>query len=831
MPADPAQDHVDEPLLTAGNPVRLRAIVPICLGSLVSIVCMATQSSARVVLPLSLLSVAVVVVGLLDLVGSFDDSAPSAHTTSARALAVPVASLAATTALIWVLMRLAVAGVLSPAVAALVFPLSVLAMVAALFRVGAVLGPWAGRPLHERQGFWLVTLATLLYVPTLGSHALSDPWETHYAEVAREILARNDWISLWWAQDGWFWSKPVLSFWMQALAMGFTGVQYEAGEMLARAGEGFDPRPEWPLRFSVFVVVVLAVYLLYKAVARSHGRRAGFLSGVVLITMPQFALLARQTMTDMPFVAFLCAAVACFALALSTPDDERARVYCIDLGFTRLRLSLFHLVMGAFLAVLVPQALYLLSRNISISTAPYFDIRLHADVFTAGSIGNCGLPGNSDCADDMLPLVRRFEPAVQALLWIQCGALVLWIEWGERRTKRLLYLAAWLFASLSTMAKGPAGLGLPVLAALCWVVASGRWRELTRMEIAAGTLVFACTALPWLVAMYVRHGQPFTDRLLFHDMYSRAFRHVHDTNKGDDVSFRYYVWQLGYATFPWVGFAPIALLHWVRRKAGDVELIMLAWFGIGFALFTLMGTKFHHYALPLLPPLAVMTGLLLDRMLARRGALYGAIALGAALLTLMVGRDLADSPIRLLHLITYNYTRPWPDTLDLSGALWTLACLASLASAAMIIARWRHVLTPAFIAIGVLCGAWVVNVYLLAVSPHWSQRELVVRYERARLDTPGALVAYQMNWKGENFYRGNQLASFVSSGRVFQDWIDLQKKQGQRVFYFVTEHKRVSNLRSELGKPRHVDVLTTEADNNKFVLLRVRFEGAPMQSR
>ena len=33
-------------------------------------------------------------------------------------------------------------------------------------------------------------------------------------------------------------------------------------------------------------------------------------------------------------------------------------------------------------------------------------------------------------------------------------------------------------------------------------------------------------------------------------MYKRAFVHVHDTNAGDDVSFRYYVWQLGYGLFP-----------------------------------------------------------------------------------------------------------------------------------------------------------------------------------------------------------------------------------------------------------------------------------------
>ena len=85
------------------------------------------------------------------------------------------------------------------------------------------------------------------------------------------------------------------------------------------------------------------------------------------------------------------------------------------------------------------------------------------------------------------------------------------------------------------------------------------------------------------------------------------------------------------------------------------------------------------------------------------------------------------------------------------------------------------------------------------------------------------LVAYQMNWKGENFYRGNRIPAFVSSGKVFQDWVDQQKKLGQRRFYFVTEHKRVSGLRGELGQPPHVDRLSDKELNNKFVLVRIDF--------
>ena len=114
-----------------------------------------------------------------------------------------------------------------------------------------------------------------------------------------------------------------------------------------------------------------------------------------------------------------------------------------------------------------------------------------------------------------------------------------------------VYIAAWLCAAIATMAKGPAGFGLPMICAFAYVATKRRWSELLRLEIMTGLLVILAVAMPWYVAMYVRHGSPFTDRLIFHDMFNRAFSHVHDTNEGDDTGIRFYLWQLGYALFPW----------------------------------------------------------------------------------------------------------------------------------------------------------------------------------------------------------------------------------------------------------------------------------------
>lgn len=838
-------DEEPTPILPVGNPPRWRGVFPIAVGVAAGVLTLGSSASPRFGVPVAMLATLVVVFGVFDLLGTFDDDETSSVLLSRLApwLGALVGSLSA----LLLLLRLAVLGSAPGMLCSIGVPLLFMAVVASLFKLGEALGPWRvdergeTRPLHRRHGFWLLLIGAALYLPMLGRRTLVDPWEPHYGEVAREVLARDDWISLWWAQEGWFWSKPVLSIWLQSMAMALTGVRYESGQMLSAVADGHTPSPEWAVRMAVAPLALFAAYLLYKAVAHSYGRRAGFFGGVVLLTLPQYYFVAQQTMTDMPFVALMASSVALFLLAVHTQPDERVPVYRISFGSSALRVSLYHLVLGAALLVIVPQLLYLLSRNVVLATSPHWDLRFVADTFNAGSPGNCGTPGNRACQAGLTPDRESLQPAVQMLLWLQTSVLLLWINRGERRRQRLLFLAAWLCAALATMAKGPAGLGFPVLCALAWVVATGRWRALLQMEIVSGLLIIASTAFPWWLAMYVRHGEAFVHRLFVHDMFKRAFDHVHDTNKGDDTSIRYYIWQLGYAIFPWSGLAPIALVRWLGAKPQgepserrELCLVLGAWFLIAFALFTAMGTKFHHYILPALPPLAMLVGILLDDLLRARQsfgqrALWGAAAVAAAIVTWAVGQDLSTDidrqpgPLRLVQLFSYNYERRWPSSLDFRWEFGVLTAVAALLLFALVVPRWRKAMTTGLIVFACAFVALPLNQYMNKVAPHWGQRELLMHYERERIETPGRLIAYQLNWKGENFYRGNEVPAFVASGKPFQQWIDKQKAAGQSVFYFVTEHKRTGGLRSELGEPPGFDLLTDKVLNNKFVLVRARF--------
>jgi len=943
----------EPPLLPVGNSLRLaRGSVAVAVGVLVAFALMAVRAQLRFGVPLGALAILIATLGVLDIAGSFDDAEERvAGRATLIQLARPFGLFAGGASALWALITLAVAGRLDfpgfhhPVIAAgVLVPAAFLAAVVGAYRIGETLSVWdklpdgSPRPLLRRHGFWLVAAMIVVYLPVLGSHSLSDPWETHYGEVSREILSRNDWISLWWAQDGWFWSKPILDFWIQALAMATFGVRWQPSRMLSAMYEGHMPWPEWAVRFPVFLLTLLAVYLLYKAVAKVFGRRAGLLGGVVLITMPQWFLVTHQTMTDMPFVAPMAAAMAMLLLGAHTDPDEEVNLYEIAVGEARLRISLYHVVLGAVVACSLPQILYLLSRNVELGA---FGIRFHVDAFNAGSPGNCGLPGNEAC-HGAAPVLRGLHPSFQALIWSQALALILYMNWGERRRQRLFYLAAWLFAALSTMAKGPAGFVLPVLCMLAYIVVSRRWKELLNLEIASGVLILLAVGMPWFVAMYARHGQPFTDRLLFHDMFKRAFTHVHDTNEGDDTSFRFYVWQLGYAMFPWTGLVPAGLLYWLRlreegRRQSDASVFLVMWFLFAFALFSLMLTKFHHYILPAVPPAAMLTGILLDGMLTRakdrasrplrETALYalgvgggtllslygltrainaaklpglaplmfgrglvitgaliagatayssyrqgtarlaalgpdvddgpsvettgdeepessqatsirerfdrvqlGAVGIAGALLVLFVGRDLSanfegvPSQIRLLHLFTYNYRRGWPASLDFTGTLWAFTLTATVLMGLLAWASIRRHVITALLAVGLGFAVWGLDEYFMKASPHWGQRETVLTYYGLSREVPGPLVAYQMNWKGENFYSGNHVPAFVSSGKKFQDYVAEERKKGTRTFYFMTEHSRTGTLQNEIGATVSFEKLTPPELNNKFLLVRAVFE-------
>ena len=201
--------------------------------------------------------------------------------------------------------------------------------------------------------------------------------------------------------------------------------------------------------------------------------------------------------------------------------------------------------------------------------------------------------------------------------------------------------------------------------------------------------------------------------------------------------------------------------------------------------------------------------------------------LGGAAIVLLVARDLASPGVageaRLLNLVTYNYQRPWPESVSARGAIAAFGLAFAAVTTALAVPRARRwaVLGLAGAALGF--AVWGLDGYLLQVAPHWGQRALVEAYHRARGGEADPIAAYNMNWKGENFYTGNRVAVFPAGGKILT-WIEARRQAGAHAVFFLVEHGRVPALRKEMGEPKAFDLLTGPKDNNKFVLVKVAYE-------
>jgi 4-amino-4-deoxy-L-arabinose transferase-like glycosyltransferase len=671
----------------------------------------------------------------------------------------------------------------------------------------------------ERQMVIFVMLVgVLLYLPLAGSYGLFDPWETHYGEVGRQMATRNDFISLYWPGSPLdtenFWSKPVLTFWLMSLSMKVFGIG-SAG--LSAGAFALSTRPEWALRLPFCLMALPALLGVYLPVARFVSRRAGVLSVLALATFPLFSLVARQAMTDMAFIGPMTLGLGLCALALfddrDEKDDEVPRRSWK--GFSWPHHPLYYTLLALLAFTVLPQ---LIVNSIQL-TWP-------------------------------LPWKHLVLPGVVAMLPYFIGLFLFLYYTANTRYRAPFYLyIASILCGLAMLAKGLAGLGLPVIVFLAYLFFTWNWKRLARAQLLRALplaiLVCALVAVPWHHAMLVRHGFPFWNELYGDNHWRRLVTGRH----GDRGSFEYFLRELGYALYPWIALAPAALA-WVvmrafgRSEAGSAEATDkrrdILWFGAiwfvsGYALVSFSMTKFHHYILPALPGLAMAIGCFLDDVitLGRRRLIILALIVGVPLLAL-VAFDLTSatkSAQRFIWLFSYDYVnspqgRPWPPDMNYVRTLWAFAGLFTIAAALI---AWQKIRTWAvFATVGVAVAFtyFLLDVYIRQAAAHWSQKPLIAQFYRERRSPDEHLLAWQLYWRGENFYTQNQIYEGPSPERTvflgdrnaenLKEY--LAQHPGKRMFFLI-ERTRLDGLRALLPEKARPTLKIVNDDNNKFYLL------------
>ena len=645
----------------------------------------------------------------------------------------------------------------------------------------------------------VLILGVLLFIPFLGSLGLWDPWETHYGEVARAMVQRNDYVYPYW-ESAYFFSKPVLTLWLMALGIFATGSEGGA------PGEPLGAFVEWGVRMPFALIAIGTMWAVYRVARHITGDRVtGLLTAIVLASCPQFIFIGKQAITDMPLVGFLTIGIALFILAVFDDQDDAKADRTM-----RIITSL-----GIALAVF-PQLILI-------------GVKMKRGVDLIGIVG----------------------AGVVALGFI--GAIM------TISTRRQCYLAGfYVCAGLASLAKSPlAVLGIigPVVVIYCLI--AWDWSMFwVRSLWWVGGFLFLTVAAPWYVVLTLFKGRDdegltFTERFWFHDNFNRVGSGVH----GDRGGLAYYIDQLAYGMFPWSATIPFAMGLAARNAAEEprvqrrrATLFVLIWALWCYLLFTFMLTKFHHYVFPSVPAFAILIGLwfawIAKKPKERLG--WGMAVLICALFATVV-RDIVAEPNSLVNLFTYKYdrdfpreVRPWNYILPITiggaamfielGSGFRLTKFASrllyplswIANKAMKTDDWTDTLPKprpdlsvlAFGVTAMVFGAWVSHHHFNMMTPHWSQGHLFQTYfDEKKGNEP--IYAYQLNWRGETFYSRNRVLQVKERGanERIRNLVDQEGRE-----FIVTEQSRFHTLKNTLSPDKRDKLQIIDRSNNHFYL-------------
>ncbi len=153
----------------------------------------------------------------------------------------------------------------------------------------------------------LALLAVCLYLPSVWNRDVWSPDEPRYAEVAREMVARGDYI-LPHLNGEVYGEKPPLFFWLGILAGELPGVPPDAGTRVVSA-----------------LAALGTLILTFRLGRHLDDARTGWLAALVLATSAMFAAHATSGVID-GTLAFLV--VACISAGLKARESGSPVMWC-----------------------------------------------------------------------------------------------------------------------------------------------------------------------------------------------------------------------------------------------------------------------------------------------------------------------------------------------------------------------------------------------------------------------------------------------------------------------------------------------------------------------
>lgn len=208
---------------------------------------------------------------------------------------------------------------------------------------------------------------------------------------------------------------------------------------------------------------------------------------------------------------------------------------------------------------------------------------------------------------------------------------------------RYMSLAAAAFAALAILSKGLIGLVLPGGVLFFWLVLTGRWRKLAVLLWPPAILVFALVAVPWFLLMQ----QQFPEFFNYYFIHQQFERFVGESfNNPQPLLF--YVPVVFGMTLPWsLGLLGVFSKSFWTSPAKSLAILMVIWFAVIGVFFSIPASKLIGYALPTLPPLAVLIAEVLVRAMQGKWSDHARRAIGGCLIGACIGCVVAIGVFRM----------------------------------------------------------------------------------------------------------------------------------------------------------------------------------------
>ncbi len=387
-------------------------------------------------------------------------------------------------------------------------------------------------------------------------------------------------------------------------------------------------------------------------------------------------------------------------------------------------------------------------------------------------------------------------------MWVAIGFLLL----GEKEGRSLWYTLFYVFMGLSSLAKGLTPLILVGGNIFFYCLISMDWGLLKRMRLHRGALIYLIVAAPWYFYMTSKYGMPYVTKFFWDHHFERAMGKL---DKPDDT-FEMFVLYFSIGILPWITFLPqtlISLIPWGKREADSkrTELFFLTGFLVSFTFFSAISTKFPHYIFPVVPMVAAMLAIYLDKLFTDdRLGLINRMTLFLALLVLViVAPDLLDQKNyrTIFYFITTERLQDWhPAVADPSVFFSVIFILWGVVlGIAMIWRRFNRYIMAGLIVLAVAYSFYINMKMIPTLTEMFSARSMMRTYLALRTGPEEPIGEFTQTWKSRSIkyyipfdelkekynYRYYRMQNSLQSVKRFY-----QQYKGKRVFIIIEQKQK-----------------------------------------